>query len=588
MSRLVVLLFLLSFGCGCARAPLAPPFTRNLDLEALEIAVRFDDPTPIVVMNLANQYLATGRDREGHSFFCERSRNVPERALFSALCGVFQARTAAEIPLLRRVAGVEDALARLDAAATRDGLSRYLRGVTCAALPERFERKRQAETDLQWVLDHPRAFPPGLLRGARQALRVARGEVPADEPAFVTTFSVDARDGFRFVSPELVEPAPGVFVARGYDFADIAFVVTDDGVVAIDAGTSEQNAAAALAAFRKVSAAPIRTLLLTHAHWDHVGGVRTLAAGGAQVIAQAAFASELALASAAPVPFRFFFGDHTPQQLDVRPDRLVAQPETLSVGGTRFELYPAHGGETDDALVIHLPERGVTFVGDAFMPYFGAPFVPEGSVEGLLATIALLRSLRPALLIHGHAPLTENFPMAVLPALEQALRTLYQGTLAALRAGKPLSDALGSNLMPPSLAQHPDAVLPYLLMRENLVKRVYQQRTGYWHADGEGIEVFSRAEQAAALDLVAGGSAAALGRAVTTLVERGDHALALRVADLGLARHSSHAELLAARQRALAGLRLKNQFNPFKFIVYSELAGAELAAPPGSSPPPRR
>lgn len=131
-------------------------------------------------------------------------------------------------------------------------------------------------------------------------------------------------------------------------------------------------------------------------------------------------------------------------------------------------------------------------------------------------------------------------------------------------------------------------MLPYLLMRENLVKRVYQQRTGYWQADGEGIEVFSRAEQAAALDLVAGGSADALGRAVRTLVERGDHALGLRVADLGLARHSSHPELLAARQRALAGLRLKNQFNPFKFIIYSELAGAELAAPPGSSPPPRR
>src|SRR5688572_27555719 len=116
----IVLFVLLSLGCGCARSPLAPAFTRNLDLEALEIAVRFDNPTPVVVMNLANQYLATARDREGHSFFCERSRVVPERALFSALCGVFQARTAAEVPLLRRVAWVEAALAKLDAAAARD------------------------------------------------------------------------------------------------------------------------------------------------------------------------------------------------------------------------------------------------------------------------------------------------------------------------------------------------------------------------------------------------------------------------------------------------------------------------------------
>jgi glyoxylase-like metal-dependent hydrolase (beta-lactamase superfamily II) len=575
LSALVALLLL-----ACAEERPDPPVTRHFDLEALEIAVRFDDPTPGVVMNLANQYLATERDHDGHVYFCERARKVPSRPLFTALCGVFQARTAAQIPLLRRVAWVQDALAKLDHAAERDGLSRYLRGVTCAALPARFERARQAEADLRWVLDHAQAFPAGLLRGAHHALRVARGEARADEPVFVTTFSVSAKDGFRFVRPELLEPTPGVFVARGYDFADIAFVVTADGAVAIDAGTSERNAAAALAAFRKVSSAPIRTLLLTHAHWDHVGGVRSLAAGGAEIIAQAGFSAELARAAAGPGTFRFFFGDDTPTLLDVHPHRLISEHESLVIGGTRFELYPARGGETEDALVIDLPERGVTFVGDAFMPYFGAPLLGEGSIEGLLATIELVRSLHPALLVHGHPPLTDNFPLAVLPALEEALRALYRDTLTALHRGRPLAEALSANLMPASLAHHPDAVLPYLLMRENLVKRLYQQRTGYWQTDGEGVEVFSRAEQATALDLVAGGSADALNRAVVTLVERGDSALALRVADLALARHPSHADLVAGRNRALTGLRLKNQFNPFKFIVYSELQGAELSSPP--------
>jgi glyoxylase-like metal-dependent hydrolase (beta-lactamase superfamily II) len=577
---LLSLALLMLLPLGCTKQPSGPPLTRNLDLEALELAVRFDEPTPIVVMNLANQYLATGRDREGHAYFCERARKVPDRSLFAALCGVFQARMAAQVPLLKRVAWVEDALVKLDHAAERDGLSRYLRGVTCAALPARFERAHQAEADLKWVMSNARAFPAGLLRGAEHALRVARGEARADEAVFVTTFSVTAKDGFRFVGPELVEPVPGIFVARGYDFADIAFVVTADGVVAIDAGTSERNALSALAAFRKVSSAPIRTVILTHAHWDHVGGVRTLAAGGAEIVAQAAFAAELARAAAAPATFRYFFGEDTPATLDVHPHRLIAKHELLVIGGTRFDLYPASGGETEDALVIDLPERGVTFVGDAFMPYFGAPLLGEGSVEGLLATIQLVRSLHPTLLVHGHPPLNDTFPMSVLPALEDALRALYRDTLTALRAGRPLADALRTNLMPAALARHPDAVLPYLLMRENLVKRVYQQRTGYWQTDGEGIEVFSRGEQAAALDLVAGGSADALNRAVSTLVDRGDFALALRTADLALTRHPSNAELAASRSRALTGLRLKNQFNPFKFIVYSELSGAELPLPP--------
>src|SRR5262245_10252544 len=118
MFRAIVLVLL--FSLGCAHAPPGPPLTKNLDLAALEIAVRFERPSPIVVMNLANQYLATGRDREGHTYFCERSQAVPGRALFTALCGVFQARTAAEIPLLRRVAWVEEALVKLDHAAERD------------------------------------------------------------------------------------------------------------------------------------------------------------------------------------------------------------------------------------------------------------------------------------------------------------------------------------------------------------------------------------------------------------------------------------------------------------------------------------
>lgn len=54
----------------------------------------------------------------------------------------------------------------------------------------------------------------------------------------------------------------------------------------------------------------------------------------------------------------------------------------------------------------------------------------------------------------------------------------------------------------------------------------------------------------------------------------------MRLADLALARHPSDANLAAARRRALTALRLKNQFSPFKFIVYSELAGAELLPPP--------
>jgi glyoxylase-like metal-dependent hydrolase (beta-lactamase superfamily II) len=87
--------------------------------------------------------------------------------------------------------------------------------------------------------------------------------------------------------------------------------------------------------------------------------------------------------------------------LSYRPDVVIDRPTELIVGGTRFELLPTRGGETDDALLIHMPEQGVLFVGDILMPYLGAPFVEEGSVDGLLAAIDQVHALKPGGFVDG-------------------------------------------------------------------------------------------------------------------------------------------------------------------------------------------
>jgi glyoxylase-like metal-dependent hydrolase (beta-lactamase superfamily II) len=571
--------------------PQPPQLTRNRALESLEQAVHWPEPQPSTVMLLANEYLAGHHDRAGYTYFEARARQSPDQPLFDALTGLFQARTAAEIPLLDRVAWVDGAIARLDRAARHGGLARYLRGIVFAELPSRFQRATQAVEDLEAMLAHPEPYPPGFQRGAWRGLAKAyamlarpadaeraraRAGGTADGPMLLTDASVSAADGFRFVPPTLLEVGPGIYVAQGYDFADLAFVVTGDGIVAIDAGTTPETAAAAVAALRARTSVPIRRVIVTHAHWDHIGGLAALLAPGVEVIAQARFADELAIANTAEIPFHFFFGAHAHGPYNFAPTRLIDQPESLTLGGIRFVLRPIHGGETDDALLVQLPDAGVTFVGDAFMPYLGAPFAAEGSATGLLATIAELRALGPARLIHGHAPLTRNFSFEVLEPLGAALAAVHQRTLAAIHDGHTLPDILGENLLPASLAAHPDAVVPFLLMRDNLVQRDYVQRTGYWKPDGEGMEVFTRAEWGRAADLLAGGREAAFRDAAATLNQRGDYGMALRLAELGLAAHPGSAGLAAQRRHALDGLRSTYQFNPFRFLIYSEMAGAEL------------
>src|SRR5215468_6101000 len=584
-------------GAGSPAMAAEQPIVPDLEVEALKEAIRWPKADVAAVMTLAGRLMAGRRDADGLAYFHEQAASEPNRGLFLALEGVFQARQARTVSLFRRVAWVNDAVGKLDRAAALDpGLPRYLRGTVLAGLPERFGKAQAAIDDLTWVLANKERFPVGLRRGAyyglaqayttpdreadaRDALAKAGvSRLDPAQPVFIADFSVSARDGFRFRPPRLVELGPGVHVAQGFDFGDIGFVSTDEGIVAVDAGTTEETARAALQALHRVTSRPITHVILTHAHWDHIGGLGALLESNPQVIAQAAFADELRIVNGTGVPFKYFFGTAgSGRRYDTRPNHLVREPETLTVGGTRLVLYPTRGGETADALLIHVPDRGVLFVGDAFMPYLGAPFVAEGSAEGLFETMALIRSLQPRLLVHGHPPLTENFTAEALPAIGTALQELHQRVRTAVSEGRTLAEILRDNILPASLREHPTAVAPFLVIRDNFVKRVYHQSTGYWKPDGEGMEVLAPAEWAAALDLLGGHREDAFVRTVRGLAERGDDVLALKLADLGLVRYPSSEALTTLRRRALDNLRLRHQqMSPFKFIIYSEWAGAEL------------
>ena len=106
-------------------------------------------------------------------------------------------------------------------------------------------------------------------------------------------FWATAADGFRFTSPRILRPEPGIQVAQGYDFSDLAFITTSDGVVAIDAGTTQDRVKAALGDLDPPADGAISHLILTHAHWDHIGGAGALRGPGTRVIAQAGFPAGL-------------------------------------------------------------------------------------------------------------------------------------------------------------------------------------------------------------------------------------------------------------------------------------------------------
>ncbi|HET7014315.1 MAG TPA: MBL fold metallo-hydrolase [Streptosporangiaceae bacterium] len=275
-------------------------------------------------------------------------------------------------------------------------------------------------------------------------------------------------------------------------------------MIVIDAGTSAQRVSDALADLGLPAGTPVSHLILTHAHLDHVGGVDVVRGPGTQVIVQAGFPAELSQQHRGSLPFRSYFGDVPAPIPDITADQLIDEPTSLTIGGTELVLYPTRGGEIPDALMIYLPESGLLFTGDVMMPYLGNPFAAEGSPEGLLETLRFIRDLGPRALIQGHTPLTDIFTIEAMPGLEAALTELRERTLDDLAAGRSLPDTLDACYLPELLRDHPSAVIPYLVVRDQFAARLHHQRTGYWHPDGQGLQVFTTAERSAALGLLAG------------------------------------------------------------------------------------
>ena len=576
------------------------PMSRNRLLGSLKEAASWPGADQNTVMALAATLVAARADTEASSYFQYLSERYPADAIAHALAGFFQVRAGHDVAA---------AITKLDRAATMDtGLPQYLRGLALAELlpgdgPSATGlaavdsgRADQVVADLEFVLAVRDQFPVLLLRAAYQGLarayqvlgrrqeaaearrRSGLGPAATDRPPVFTSFSVTARDGMRLSAPGALNPAPDVHVAQSYDFGDFAFIQTSAGIVAIDAGTSPDRVRAAMADLGLKGQAPVSHLILTHAHFDHVGGSEAVRGPGTQVIAAAGFPAEAERLRRWNLPFRYFTGTGARPATDVKPDRLISQRTSMVVGDTEFVLIPVRGGETPDALMVYLTASGLLFTGDALMPYLGVPFTAEGSPEGLLDTLRYIRELAPRQLIAGHTTLTENFPIEALTGLEPALTELHEFALAKIDENLPLPDLLDIAYLPALLRDHPASVVPYLVSRDDFIARLHHQRTGYWQPDGQGLDPRSEQERAAAPDLLAGGKADAFVFAAAALADQGDLALALEILAPGLLRHPDSGELAELRQTVLVRLMEQRQLlDPFGFGVYAELAGAELS-----------
>src|SRR5262249_2067793 len=153
------------------------------------------------------QYAAARREPEGYEYFHKLAQEQPGRPILVSVEGMLQARMAGDVPLLRRVAWVEGAIRKLDRGAEGEPVAgRLVRGLGVAGLPARFDKARQAVSDLEaslaardsYPIDLDRAILVGLATAHRtlgetaladEMLRKA-GQSSLDAPPVAGNFSV--------------------------------------------------------------------------------------------------------------------------------------------------------------------------------------------------------------------------------------------------------------------------------------------------------------------------------------------------------------------------------------------------------------
>jgi glyoxylase-like metal-dependent hydrolase (beta-lactamase superfamily II) len=194
--------------------------------------------------------------------------------------------------------------------------------------------------------------------------------------------------------------------ANGNFISNAGFVVTDTSVVVIDALGSPALARALIAEIRRVTPKPVSHVIVTHYHADHIYGLQTFRAAGAQIVASRR-ANEYLNSETAELRMKASRQELAPwidERTELVPaSRWIDDEATLDVGGTRFMLRAVGPAHTPEDVVVYVPSERVLFAGDLVFRN-RIPYVGQADSRRWLAALDVLLAYDTAVIVPGHGP----------------------------------------------------------------------------------------------------------------------------------------------------------------------------------------
>jgi len=363
---------------------------------------------------------------------------------------------------------------------------------------------------------------------------------------------------------QVLELASGVYGAIGFAASNVYMLVGDDGLVIVDTTESTKAAENIWAEFRKITDKPVKTIVYTHSHRDHISGATVFAENNSpEVIASDNFKSDLvAIDGSKPLPDQALMartkrqfgmglsfpdervsigigpGDRPMEGLGagfVQPTMAISEARTqLARCGLEFELVKAPG-ETPDHLVLWLPESRVLICGDNFYSTFPNLYAIRGTpyrdFTAWSESLDLLMQFDAEVLAPGH-----TLPIVGASQVQEVLgdyRDAIDSVVAQTVAGM-------NQLMGPDELAHTISLPEHLIDKPYLkefygkiswsVRAYFSGTLGWFDGNPTNLARLSPQQRAQRIILLAGGVDAII-QAAERAASAGDHQWVLELSD---------------------------------------------------------